>query len=90
LKKSGSYLESFCQSSGSHRWGRLCSSGGNLLERTFLCIRAAKVGALLPIREIGPDGRSWIGFPLLLTVGGVSSTYLKKRKSELPIGIKED
>jgi hypothetical protein len=58
------------------------------LKHTFLCIRAARVGALLPIREIGPDGRSSIGFPLLLTIGGVSSTYLKKRKSELPIEIK--
>ena len=50
------------------------------LKRTFLCIRAAKVGALLPIREIGPDGRSSIGFPLLLTVGGVSSICLIKEK----------
>jgi len=58
------------------------------LKRTFLCIRAARVGALLLIREIGPDGRSSIGFPLLLTVGGVSSTCLKRRKRELPIGIK--
>jgi len=44
------------------------------LKRTFRCIRAARVGALLPMREIGPDGRSSIGLPLLLTVGGVSST----------------
>ena len=47
------------------------------LKHTFRCIRAAKVGALLPIREIGPDGRSSIGFPLLMIVGGVSSTCLK-------------
>ena len=58
------------------------------LKRTFLCIRAARVGALLLIREIGPNGMSSIGFPLLLTVGGVSSICLKKRKTELPIGIK--
>jgi len=32
----------------------------------------AKVGALLPIKEIGPDGRSSIGLPLLLTNEGVS------------------
>ena len=50
------------------------------LKRTFLCIKAAKVGALLPMREIGPDGRSSIGLPLLLTLDGVSSTYLKGRK----------
>jgi len=50
------------------------------LKRTFRCIKAARLGALLPIREIGPDGRSSIGFPLLLTVGGVSSTCLKGRK----------
>jgi len=50
------------------------------LKRTFRCIRPAKVGALLPIREIGPDGRSSIGFPLLLTVGGVSLTYSKGKK----------
>jgi len=28
---------------------------------------AAKVGALLPIEEIGPDGKSSISLPLLLT-----------------------
>ena len=50
------------------------------LKRTFLCIKAARVGALLPMREIGPDGRSSIGFPLLLTVGGVSSTWLKREE----------
>jgi len=44
------------------------------LKRTPRCIKAAKVGALLPIKEIGPDGRSSIGLPLLLTDGGVSST----------------
>jgi len=49
------------------------------LKRMFRCIRATKVGALLPMREIGPDGRSSIGLPLLLTVGGVSSTDLKER-----------
>jgi len=50
------------------------------LKCTFWCIKAAKLGALLPIREIGLEGRSSIGFPLLLIVGGVSSTCLKKRK----------
>jgi len=35
---------------------------------------AAKVGALLPIEEIGPDGKSSIGLPLLLTDGGMLST----------------
>ena len=50
------------------------------LKRTFRCIRAAKVGALLPIREIRPDGRTSIDFPLLLTVGGVSLTYSKGKK----------
>jgi len=44
------------------------------LKRTPRFIKAAKLGALLPIGEIGPDGRSSISLPLLLTVGGVSST----------------
>jgi len=35
---------------------------------------AAKVGALLPIEDIGPDGKRSIGLPLLLIDGGVSST----------------
>jgi len=52
----------------------------SFLKHMFWCIKAARLGALLPIREIGPDGRSSIGFPLLLTVGGVSSTCLKRRK----------
>jgi len=47
------------------------------LKRTFRCIKAAKLGALLLMREIGPDGRSSISLPLLLTVGGVSSTCVK-------------
>jgi len=49
------------------------------LKCTPRCIKAAKLGALLPIKEIGPDGRSSIGLPLLLTDGGVSSTYVKQR-----------
>jgi len=47
------------------------------LNRTPGCIKAAKLGALLPIKVIGPDGRSSIGLPLLLTDGGVSSTCKK-------------
>jgi len=50
------------------------------LKRTFRCIRAARLGALLPIREIKPDGRRSIGFPLLLTVGGGLSTCSEERK----------
>jgi len=50
------------------------------LKRTFRCIRAARLGALLPIKEIRPDGRSSIGFPLLLTIGGVLSTCSEKKK----------
>jgi hypothetical protein len=50
------------------------------LKRTFLCIKAARVGALLPIREIRPEARSSIGFPLLLIVGGVSSICLRGKK----------
>jgi len=50
------------------------------LKRTFRCIKAARLGALLPIREIGPDGRSSIGFPHLLIIGGGLSTCLEKRK----------
>jgi len=50
------------------------------LKRTPRCIKAAKLGALLPIKEIGPDGRSSIGLPFLLIDGGVSSTYIKQRK----------
>jgi len=34
----------------------------------------AKVGALWPIEEIGPDANRSIGLPLLLTDGGVLST----------------
>jgi len=44
------------------------------LRRTPRCIIAAKVGALLPIEEIGLGGKSSIGLPLLLTDVGVSST----------------
>jgi hypothetical protein len=44
------------------------------LRRTPRCIIAARDGELLPIKEIGPDGRSSIGLPLLLTNGGVLST----------------
>jgi len=50
------------------------------LRRAPQCIKAAKLGALLLIKEIGPNGRSSIGLPLLLTNGGVSSTYTKQRK----------
>jgi len=50
------------------------------LKHTFRCIRAARLGVLLPIREIGPDGRSSIGFPLLLTVGGGLSICSEKKK----------
>jgi len=50
------------------------------LKRTFRCIRAARLGVLLPIREIGPDGRSSIGLPLLLIVSGRLSTCLEKRE----------
>ena len=46
------------------------------LRRTPRCIIAAKVGALLPIKEIGLDGRSSIGLPLLLTNGSVTSTCI--------------
>ena len=46
------------------------------LRRTPRCIIVAKVGELLPIEEIGPDGKSSIGLPLLLTDGGVSSTCM--------------
>ena len=44
------------------------------LRRTPRCIIVAKDGELLPIEEIGPDGKSSIGLPLLLTDGGVLST----------------
>ena len=44
------------------------------LRRTPRCIMAANVGALLPIEEIRPDGKSSIGLPLLLTDGGMLST----------------
>jgi len=35
---------------------------------------AAKVGAFLPIEEIGPEGKRSIGLPLLLTDGVTLST----------------
>ena len=41
---------------------------------------AAKVGALLPIEEIGPGGERSIGLPLLLTDGGVLSTFKLTQK----------
>jgi hypothetical protein len=44
------------------------------LKRTVRCFKAARLGALWPIREIGPDERSSIGLPLLLTVGTGLST----------------
>jgi len=44
------------------------------LKRMFRCIRAARLGALWPIREIGPDGRSSISLPLLLIAGARLST----------------
>jgi len=50
------------------------------LRRTPRCIIVARVGALLPIQEIGPDGRSSIGLPLMLTNGGVLSTCNMTRK----------
>ena len=37
----------------------------------------ARVGALWPIEEIGPDGNKSIGLPLLLTDGGVLSICKK-------------
>ena len=43
------------------------------LKRMFWCIRVARLGASWPIKEIGPDWRSSIGLPLLLTVGAGSS-----------------
>jgi len=45
------------------------------LKRMFRRIRTARLGALWPIRETGPNGRRSIGLPLLLTVGTGSSTY---------------
>jgi hypothetical protein len=50
------------------------------LKRTFQCIRVARLGALWPIKEIGPDWRSSIDLPLLLTVGAESSTYWNENK----------
>jgi len=41
------------------------------LRRTPRCMMAARVGALLPIEEIEPDGNRSIGLPLLLIDGGV-------------------
>ena len=58
------------------------------LRRAPRCIIAARDGELLPIKEIGPDGRSSIGLPLLLTDGGVLSTYNITTESELPMKVK--
>jgi len=44
------------------------------LRHTPRCMTAAKVGALLPIEEIGPDGKRSIDLSLLLTDGGTLST----------------
>ena len=58
------------------------------LRRTPRCIIAARDGELLPIKEIGPDGRSSIGLPLLLTDGGVLSTCNVNTESELSMEVK--
>ena len=50
------------------------------LKRMFRCVRAARLGALWLIKEIGPDWRSSIGLPLLLTVGAGSSTWWDGKK----------
>ena len=44
------------------------------LKQTLRCIMAARLGALWPIREIGPDGRSSIGLPFLLIADAGLST----------------
>ena len=54
------------------------------LRRTPRCIIVAKVGALFPIREIGPDGRSSIGLPLLLT-NGVCHQPARNKGSKIPM-----
>jgi len=45
---------------------------------------AARVGALLPIKEIGLDGRSSIGLPLLLT-NGVCHQPACNKGSKIPM-----
>jgi len=57
------------------------------LKRMFRCIRAAKLGALWPIREIGPNGRSLIYCPLLLLLV-MGRQPVEMKKSELPIKLK--
>ena len=51
------------------------------LKRGPLCIRAARLGALWPIRETGGIGRRSNGRPLLLTDGAWSSTCQSKEVS---------
>ena len=70
MKRFNNYLEHLCQGGSSYRWRCLSSPSGDFLEAYM----AARVGALLPIEEIGPDGNMSIGLPLLLTDGGVLST----------------
>ena len=47
----------------------------------------ARVGALWPIEEIGPDGNKSIGLPLLLTDGGGVVNLQKEYRGKLPMGI---
>jgi len=51
------------------------------LKRMLRCIRAARLGALWPIREIGPNWRSLIDLSLLLIVGaGLLTCWNKENK----------
>ena len=58
-------------------------------RRTPRCIMAAKVGVLLPMEEIGPDGKRSIGLPLLLTDGGTLSTCNTENELLMEIELKE-
>ena len=53
------------------------------------CTMAARVGALLPIEEIGPDRNRSIGLPLLLTDGGSVIDLKSHTKSQLLMEIKK-
>ena len=50
------------------------------LRCTPRCIIAARVGVLLPIEEIGPDGKRSIDLPLLLTDGERHQSAIEYRK----------
>ena len=57
------------------------------MRRAPRCMMEARVGALWPIEEIGPEGNKSIGLPLLLTDGGGVVNLQKEYRGKLPMEI---